>query len=82
MPIEPVCDPVFLFLSARRVHVNDRRASNLPDAERVANAFGYTSEQLQSVPDEAHIGLSCGNPVAAASIKEVGDELLLCSTTG
>ncbi|KAF8431079.1 S-adenosyl-L-methionine-dependent methyltransferase [Boletus edulis BED1] len=48
-----------------RVEGTDRDRSN-----RVANAFGYTPEQLQSVSAEAHMGLSCGNPVAAASIKE------------
>jgi hypothetical protein len=41
------------------------------DSNRVAKAFGYTADQLQSIPDEAHMGLSCGNPVATASIKEV-----------
>ncbi|CAA7269902.1 unnamed protein product [Cyclocybe aegerita] len=39
-------------------------------AKSVAEAFGYTAEQLKSVPEGAHMGLSCGNPVAAASIKE------------
>ncbi|KAF8554127.1 NAD(P)-binding protein [Imleria badia] len=47
-----------------------REGSDRAHSERVANAFGYTSEQLQSIPAEAHMGLSCGNPVAAASIKE------------
>lgn len=41
------------------------------DAKNVAQAFGYTEEQLISVPDGSHMGLSCGNPVATASIKEV-----------
>ncbi|KAF7970957.1 hypothetical protein HWV62_22544 [Athelia sp. TMB] len=39
-------------------------------SERVAKAFGYTPEQLKNIPSEANMGLSCGNPVAAASIKE------------
>lgn len=43
----------------------------LKDAERVASAFGYTPEELKSIPAESHMGLSCGNPVAAASIREV-----------
>jgi arsenite methyltransferase len=42
----------------------------LLDAEAVAEAFGYTAEQLKSIPAESHMGLSCGNPVAMASIKE------------
>lgn len=41
------------------------------DASNVAKAFGYTEEQLKSVPEAAHMGLSCGNPIATASIKEV-----------
>ncbi|PPQ97275.1 hypothetical protein CVT26_006668 [Gymnopilus dilepis] len=41
-----------------------------PYARNVAEAFGYTEEQLISVPEGAHMGLSCGNPVATASIKE------------
>lgn len=35
----------------------------------VAEAFGYTPEQLASVPAEANMGLSCGNPTAFASLK-------------
>lgn len=39
-------------------------------ANSVAKAFGYTEEQLRSIPEEAHMGLSCGNPVATANLKE------------
>src|SRR5947207_14599678 len=35
----------------------------------VAEAFGYTPEQLASVPAEANLGLSCGNPTAFASLR-------------
>jgi SAM-dependent methyltransferase len=35
----------------------------------VAEAFGYTPEQLAAVPDEAHLGLSCGNPTATAHLR-------------
>ncbi|KAH7887210.1 S-adenosyl-L-methionine-dependent methyltransferase [Phlebopus sp. FC_14] len=47
-----------------------REGADLTYAEKVAKAFGYTSGQLTSIPAESHLGLSCGNPVAAASIKE------------
>ncbi|KAF9234733.1 S-adenosyl-L-methionine-dependent methyltransferase [Melanogaster broomeanus] len=47
-----------------------REGVDTTHAERVANAFGYTAEELQSIPAESHMGLSCGNPVAQASIKE------------
>jgi arsenite methyltransferase len=35
----------------------------------VAEAFGYTPEQLASIPAEANMGLSCGNPTAYANLK-------------
>lgn len=35
----------------------------------VAEAFGYTPEQLTSIPAEANMGLSCGNPTATANLR-------------
>src|SRR6266852_5725154 len=35
----------------------------------VAEAFGYTPEELASIPAEANLGLSCGNPTAFASLR-------------
>lgn len=35
----------------------------------VAEAFGYTPDQLASIPAEANMGVSCGNPTAFASLK-------------
>jgi arsenite methyltransferase len=35
----------------------------------VAEAFGYSSDELDSIPAEANMGLSCGNPTAFASLK-------------
>jgi SAM-dependent methyltransferase len=35
----------------------------------VAEAFGYTAEELTSIPAGANMGLSCGNPTATAHIK-------------
>jgi len=35
----------------------------------VAEAFGYTPEQLASIPAEANMGLSCGNPTATANLR-------------
>ncbi|MCA8997269.1 MAG: arsenite methyltransferase [Planctomycetaceae bacterium] len=36
----------------------------------VAEAFGYSAEELDSIPADANLGLSCGNPLALASLKE------------
>jgi len=35
----------------------------------VAEAFGYTGDELASIPAEANMGLSCGNPTAFASLR-------------
>lgn len=35
----------------------------------VAEAFGYSPEELASIPAEANMGLSCGNPTATANLK-------------
>jgi arsenite methyltransferase len=37
--------------------------------QAVAEAFGYSAEELQSIPAEANMGLSCGNPVATAHLR-------------
>jgi ubiquinone/menaquinone biosynthesis C-methylase UbiE len=36
----------------------------------VAEAFGYSPEELASIPAEANMGLSCGNPTALAHLVE------------
>ena len=36
----------------------------------VAEAFGYSAEELTSIPAEANMGLSCGNPTAYAHLRE------------
>ncbi len=40
------------------------------DVSAVAQAFGYTPEELASIPAEANMGLSCGNPLATANLRE------------
>lgn len=35
----------------------------------VAEAFGYSAEELSSIPAEANMGLSCGNPTASAHLR-------------
>jgi arsenite methyltransferase len=35
----------------------------------VAEAFGYSAEELTSIPADANMGLSCGNPTATAHIR-------------
>ena len=36
----------------------------------VAEAFGYSAQELTSIPADANMGLSCGNPTATAHIRQ------------
>lgn len=36
----------------------------------VAEAFGYSAEELAAIPAAANMGLSCGNPTATAHLRE------------
>jgi arsenite methyltransferase len=45
-------------------------SSNDEGVRAVAEAFGYTPAELASIPAEANMGLSCGNPTAMANLRE------------
>lgn len=36
---------------------------------RIAASFGYSADELSAIPAEANLGVSCGNPVALASLR-------------
>lgn len=40
-----------------------------PNAQELALAFGYSGEELQTLPGGANLGLSCGNPQVLAELK-------------
>jgi arsenite methyltransferase len=44
-------------------------SSDHAGVKAVAEAFGYSAEELMSIPAEANMGLSCGNPTATAHLK-------------
>ena len=44
--------------------------SNHADPFRLAQAVGYDAESLAKLPEGANMGLSCGNPVAIAALRE------------
>ena len=37
---------------------------------KIATTFGYTEAELQAIPDGANLGLSCGNPIVLANLRE------------
>ena len=45
--------------------------------EKVATAFGYSADDLASLPEKTNLGVSCGNPVAYANMKEVCEFLII-----
>lgn len=45
-------------------------SSEQDGVRQVAEAFGYTPEELASIPADANMGLSCGNPTALANLRE------------
>jgi arsenite methyltransferase len=50
------------------VAVSDLSSENA-GVRAVAEAFGYTPEELASIPAGANMGLSCGNPTATANLR-------------
>ena len=51
-------------------------------AQNISKKIGYTNEELQMVPENANLGLGCGNPLALASLKEGETVLDLGSGAG
>ena len=47
---------------------------------KVAAAFGYAADDLAALPDGANLGVSCGNPLVVAGLKEVC--LCVCEMSG
>jgi arsenite methyltransferase len=44
-------------------------SSNHPGVKALAEAFGYSAQELTSIPAAANMGLSCGNPTATAHLR-------------
>ena len=63
---EPILDSV----KTRYAAVAKSSLSNLDaGVQAVAEAFGYSAEELTSIPAGANMGLSCGNPTATAHLQ-------------
>lgn len=41
-----------------------------PDIIKQAKAFGYSEQEIENLPEDAVMGLGCGNPTALAELKE------------
>ena len=47
------------------------KGSDNEQCSLIAQAFGYTVDDLASIPKDANLGLSCGNPLILAKLREV-----------
>lgn len=45
------------------------RSNDSEEVRAVARAFGYTEAELESLPPQSNMGLSCGNPTAIAGLR-------------
>jgi arsenite methyltransferase len=50
---------------------------NAAHISKAAEAFGYSPEDLANIPEGANLGLSCGNPLAIAGLREVSSSFIL-----
>jgi arsenite methyltransferase len=48
---------------------SSNRSSEDAGVRAIAQAFGYSPEELAAIPAEANMGLSCGNPTAFARLR-------------
>ena len=68
--LNPLSDPILDSVRAKYGAVAESSLStNNAGVKAVAEAFGYSPEELTSIPAEANMGLSCGNPTATAHIR-------------
>lgn len=49
----------------------ESETDNVEHMKKVALSFGYNPEDLADIPEGANLGVSCGNPLTVASLKEV-----------
>jgi hypothetical protein len=38
--------------------------------QKAALSFGYSADELSAIPEGSNLGVSCGNPIALAALKE------------
>ncbi|KAF7350129.1 S-adenosyl-L-methionine-dependent methyltransferase [Mycena venus] len=63
-------DDAFILQNVKDVYSAVANSGSAPEyAVTVAQAFGYSIEQLESVPKDSHMGLGCGNPTVTATLK-------------
>jgi hypothetical protein len=59
-----------IYDQVREHYSSATRNTSVKYGEAVAKSFGYSADELANTPQDANLGLSCGNPLAIASLKE------------
>jgi arsenite methyltransferase len=67
-------DDIYKLVQARYGELAGRTsaAESKEYEESIARSFGYEASELSSLPQDANLGVSCGNPLAVANLREVG----------
>ena len=66
-----MADPILESVRSKYAAVAESGLSNeSAGVQAVAEAFGYSAEELTSIPADANMGLSCGNPTATAHLRQ------------
>ncbi|KAK4038201.1 S-adenosyl-L-methionine-dependent methyltransferase [Parachaetomium inaequale] len=63
-------DPSNIYEQVSEHYSSASRSTSVKYGEAVAKSFGYSADELANIPQDANLGLSCGNPLAIASLKE------------
>ncbi|KXX81505.1 putative arsenite methyltransferase [Madurella mycetomatis] len=63
-------DTANIYDLVRQHYSSASRSTSVKYGEAVAKSFGYSAEELASIPQDSNLGLSCGNPLVIASLKE------------
>lgn len=64
-----------IYDQVREHYSSASRSTSVKYGEAVAKSFGYSADELANIPEDANLGLSCGNPLAIASLKKVSQPL-------
>ncbi|KAK3298716.1 S-adenosyl-L-methionine-dependent methyltransferase [Chaetomium fimeti] len=59
-----------LYDQVREHYSSASRGTSVKYGEAVAKSFGYSADELANIPEDANLGLSCGNPLAITSLNE------------
>jgi ubiquinone/menaquinone biosynthesis C-methylase UbiE len=76
------CEPSCCGADTTSEPTSQATSQSTSKADEISQSVGYSEGELADVPDDANLGLSCGNPTAIASLEEGQTVLDLGSGAG